>query len=64
MDTFDTSTHYDGPLDLAHAHTKLNIVVRRMRPSCATARAPTTSIAISGLRPRAEGASAPSTSAR
>jgi len=26
MDTFDTSTHYDGPLDLAHAHTKLNIV--------------------------------------
>ena len=26
MDTFDTPTHYSGPLDLAHAHTKLNIV--------------------------------------
>ena len=26
MDTFDTPTHFSGPLDLAHAHTRLNIV--------------------------------------
>lgn len=26
MDTFDNATHYAGPLDLAHAHTKLNHV--------------------------------------